>query len=255
MGQDPTPDPTPDPGQDSTPEPTLEPGQEPTPEPTPDPGQAPTPEPTLDPKPEPIPGQEGTPEPTLEPEGTPCPDADPELTPVPSPELIPAPETGDGESIIPTWEPAFPKACHCLKLLAALLAVLLLVLLGGFFLFLILWRRRKRFCGILTEEDLDGVKIKPYRDTYELAQDVIDRSVSLEECITQLQKSGDFTYLPKDTSMTISYNDHDGMPVRIDREAVEKVMYEILEGLEGCGRVEVTLYDGDNFEIILIFHL
>lgn len=139
--------------------------------------------------------------------------------------------------------------------LAAASLAALLTALGAYILFLLLSRRRKRFCGILTDKPVDGIRIKPYRDPYELAQAVIDCSGSLEECRKELQKSGDFTYLPKDTSMSVHYTSRAGMPVRTDREADEKAMYEILEELEGCGRVEVVLYDGDSFEIILVFHV
>lgn len=102
---------------------------------------------------------------------------------------------------------------------------------------------------------MDGIRIKPYRETYELAQDVIDRSASLEECMRALQESGDFTYLPGDTSMSVHYTNRASMLVRTDGEADEKAMYELLEELEGCGRVEVALYYENSFEIILIFHV
>lgn len=267
---DPDPEPTPDPDPEPTPDPDPEPIPDPDPEPTPDPDPEPTPdpepEPTPDPKPELTPDPE--PEPTPDPGHKPTPDSEPEpipdSTPEPdstrSPELepIPDPAPGEGEGTIPTWEPVSPKTGYCPKLRIALAAgslAALLTALGAYILFLLLSRRRKRFCGILTDESVDGIKIKPYREPYALAQDVIDRSASLEECVKELQKSGDFTYLPNDTLMSVHYTSRAGMPVRTDKEADEKAMYEILEELEGCGRVEVALYDGENFEITLIFHL
>ncbi len=255
----PDPDPTPEPEPDPTPEPkpdptpTLEPEPDPTPEPEPDPTPTSEPEPDPTPEPEPDPAPKPEPDPTPTPEPDPTPTSEPDPTSEPEPEATPIPEPAS----TPDPHPTAPKTGPCPKLKIALTAgglSAVLTALGGFLLFLLLSRRRRRFCGILTDKEADGIRIKPYRETYELVQDVIDRSASLEECRRALQESGDFTYLPGDTSMSVQYTDRTGMPVRRDGEADEKAMYGLLEELEGCGRVEVALYDGNSFEIILVFH-
>ncbi|MBQ3691850.1 MAG: InlB B-repeat-containing protein, partial [Clostridia bacterium] len=102
-------------------------------------------------------------------------------------------------------------------------------------------RRRKRWHGILSDEDNKFLKITGIKDgqDYQTVQAEIDAAnvagLTLEELRKRLEESGITTILPLGTKMSISIISLDGTEVSPEMEADEDKLYDYLSDFEGKG--------------------
>lgn len=110
-----------------------------------------------------------------------------------------------------------------------------------FLLFYFCRRSRKRFHGILTDEDNRFIRLENVTVGARAVQDIIDETGSLRECVAEILKEETITCIPKQSRMVFVYSDRQGGTVSREEDADEAEMFRILEELEGTGQVKVWI--------------
>ena len=255
------------------------PGEDPVP--TPEEPTDPIPVvPPIVPKPEPIPIVPEIPKPTPSPDPVPNPPVDPAPSgvenPVPSPDIQPySPGTTD-VSPDPDWgfapqegqdDQPEDKGGLIKKIVGAVAAVLIsgaislaLALTGAFdylymLLFCLLFRKRKiSFHGILTDDTNKFIEFRGDTENAKLVQQIIDESPDLSTMVSTIMGSEQWTILPANTKMDISYLDGDEF-VTQTYDANEDELFKDLEKLIGKD-VTVNIYcSRANIDIELKYRL
>lgn len=259
----------------NTPDPT--PSEEPSSEPTPDPSGEPVVTPTPSAEPSATPTAEPTSEPTQEPQNSPDPtpneeDSDPEEN------VVPEPSTEPEETVKPT---STPSASPLVKVddsnkdgtkerssvpktvVASLVAGGILLGVAGatgglnyLWMMLFCWlfrKKRIKFHGVLSDEKLRFVSVDTRGDRAETVQEIANESESAADMIESILGSGNITYVPANTKMTVTYEDGNGELVVRTIAADENEMLRTVEQLDGSP-VDVSIYNSKcGWEINLHF--
>lgn len=259
----------------NTPDPT--PSEEPSSEPTPDPSVEPVVTPTPSAEPSATPTAEPTSEPTQEPQNSPDPtpneeDSDPEEN------VVPEPSTKPEETIKPT---ATPSTAPLVKVddsnkdgtkkrssvpktvVASLVAGGILLGVAGatgglnyLWMMLFCWlfrKKRIKFHGALSNEKLRFVSVDARSDRAKTVQEIANESESAADMIESILGSGNATYVPANTKMTVTYEDGNGELVVRTTAADENEMLRTVERLDGSP-VDVSIYNSKcGWEINLHF--
>lgn len=157
------------------------------------------------------------------------------------------PEEADGEMKPEENESSYGKLIWMIPVVIVLIVAGILGGVTGLWAYLwllftwyLLKSRRRKWHGILTEEENRFIETRPAADDYRLAQDIVDYSLDPAEALKMLEETGDLTYLPGSCKVWVSY--------RLDKAyRTEKVscnesrVYELMAGLGDVGEKQVVI--------------
>lgn len=150
------------------------------------------------------------------------------------------PEPGENESL-------FGKLIRMIPIVVALIGTGILGGVTGLWAYLwmlftwyLLKSRRKKWHGILTDEENRFIEINPATDDYQLAQEIIDYSLNPADALRTLEETGDLTYLPGSCKVWVSYW-MDGTYRTEKVRCNESKVYEMMAGLGDVGNKQVVI--------------